>query len=318
METEPSRPTPELAAELLEVAVAAAELAGGLLRERFEAGGERTLATKSTPTDLVSEADFTAQRAIRGFLADRRPDDGFLGEEGGDAAGSTGLRWIVDPLDGTVNFLFGIPQWCVSVAVVDGGGPSGAGVGAGGVDRPERGGAGAESGGGAGAGGEGGAGTGGEGGAGAGGGGGAGVAGVVHDPMRGETFAGVRGELPRLNGAVMVPRAATDLRMAMIATGFAYDEEVRVEQGRVVAGLIDQVRDIRRFGSAALDMAWTAAGRYDAYYERGVKPWDVAAGEILCRAVGLEIREMPATDVLPYGIIVAPPALAGRLQDLVI
>ncbi len=267
MATEQTRPTPELAGELLDVAVAAAELAGRLLRERFEAGGEATLATKSTPTDLVSEADFTAQRAIRRLLDDRRPDDGFLGEEGGDATGSTGLRWIVDPLDGTVNFLFGIPQWCVSVAVVDADG---------------------------------------------------GLAGVVHDPMRRETFAGVRGDRPRLNGAVMVPRAATDLRMAMIATGFAYDAKVRVEQGRVVAGLVDQVRDIRRFGSAALDMAWTAAGRYDAYYERGVKPWDVAAGEILCRAVGLEIREMPATDVLPYGIIVAPPALVGQLHDLVV
>ncbi|HEY5197534.1 MAG TPA: inositol monophosphatase family protein [Solirubrobacteraceae bacterium] len=256
-----------LSTELLAVAVAAAELAGGLLRERFEAGGERTLATKSTPTDLVSEADLTAQRAIRGLLDERRPGDGFLGEEGGDAKGESGLRWIVDPLDGTVNFLFGIPQWCVSVAVCDSDG---------------------------------------------------GLAGVVFDPMRGETFAGVRGDRPRLNGSIMVPRSATDLRMAMVATGFGYDAEIRVAQGRVVAGLIDRVRDIRRFGSAALDMAWTAAGRYDAYYERGVKPWDVAAGEILCRSAGLELRDMPATQTLPYGILVAPPALAGELHDLVI
>ncbi|HWH11388.1 MAG TPA: inositol monophosphatase family protein [Solirubrobacteraceae bacterium] len=260
-------PADELANELLEVAIAAAELAGGLLRERFEAGGERTLATKSTPTDLVSEADLAAQRAIRGLLDERRPGDGFLGEEGGDAAGETGLRWIVDPLDGTVNFLFGIPQWCVSVAVLDSAG---------------------------------------------------GLAGVVHDPMRGETFAGVRGRPPRMNGSIMVPRAATDLRMAMVATGFGYDAEIRVAQGRVVAGLIDRVRDIRRFGSAALDLAWTAAGRYDAYYERGVHPWDIAAGEILCRSVGLELRDMPATESLPYGILVAPPVLAGELFDLVI
>jgi myo-inositol-1(or 4)-monophosphatase len=267
MDPEQSRSTEPLEAELLEVAVAAAELAGGLLRERFEAGGERTLATKSTPTDLVSEADFTAQRAIRGLLDDRRPGDGFLGEEGGDAVGQTGLRWIVDPLDGTVNFLFGIPQWCVSVAALDADG---------------------------------------------------GLVGVVHDPMRGETFAGIRGQPPRCNGSVMVPRAATDLRMAMVATGFGYDEKVRVEQGKVVARLIDRVRDIRRFGSAALDMAWTAAGRYDAYYERGVKPWDVAAGELLCRGVGLEIRDMPATEMLPYGILAAPPALAAELHGLVI
>ncbi|HEX3874487.1 MAG TPA: inositol monophosphatase family protein [Solirubrobacteraceae bacterium] len=267
MERQPSGPPPEIATELLAVAVAGAELAGGLLRERFEAGGELTLATKSTPTDLVSEADLTAQRAIRALLDERRPGDGFLGEEGGDASGSTGLRWIVDPLDGTVNFLFGIPQWCVSIAVEDADG---------------------------------------------------GVAAVVHDPMRGETFAGVRGELPRCNGVVMGPRQATDLGMAMVATGFGYDAKIRVEQGKVVARLIDRVRDIRRFGSAALDMAWTAAGRYDAYYERGVKPWDIAAGELLCRSVGLELRDMPATETLPYGILVAPPALAGELHDLVI
>jgi myo-inositol-1(or 4)-monophosphatase len=267
MESAREDATPEDAAELLEVAVAAAELAGGLLRERFEAGAERTVSTKSTPTDLVSEADFTAQRAIRGLLDERRPDDGFLGEEGGDAAGSTGLRWIVDPLDGTVNFLFGIPHWCVSVAVLDGVG---------------------------------------------------GVAGVVHDAMRGETFAGVRGETPRCNGRPIVPRGATDLRMAMVATGFGYDERVRVEQGQIVAGLIDRVRDIRRFGSAALDMAWTAAGRYDAYYERGVHAWDVAAGSVLCRGVGLELREMPATETLPLGIVVAPAALVDELYGLVI
>jgi myo-inositol-1(or 4)-monophosphatase len=267
MQPDETGSAPGLGAELLDVAVAAAEIAGRLLRERFEAGGERTLATKSTPTDLVSEADLAAQRAIRALLDERRPADGFLGEEGGDAAGSSGLRWIVDPLDGTVNFLFGIPQWAVSIAVCDAEG---------------------------------------------------GVAGVVHDPMRGETFTGLRGELPRCNGSVMVPRAPTDLRMAMVATGFGYDAKIRIEQGRVVANLIDRVRDIRRFGSAALDLAWTAAGRYDAYYERGVKPWDVAAGEILCRSVGLELRDMPATDTLPYGILVAPPVLAGELHALVV
>jgi myo-inositol-1(or 4)-monophosphatase len=267
MDRDQTRLAGDLPAELLEVAVAAAELAGSLLRERFEAGGERTLATKSTPTDLVSEADLTAQRAIRRLLDERRPGDGFLGEEGGDATGESGLRWIVDPLDGTVNFLFGIPQWAVSVAVRDADG---------------------------------------------------GVAGVVHDPMRGETFAAVRGEPPRLNGSIMVPRAASDLGMAMVATGFGYDAEIRAAQGAVVARLIDRVRDIRRFGSAALDMAWTAAGRYDAYYERGVKPWDVAAGELLCRSAGLELRDMPATETLPYGILVAPAALADELHRLVI
>src|ERR1700743_3786034 len=104
---------------LLDLAVAAARLAGGLLAERAGRGAERTVSAKSTPTDLVSEADLAAEHAIREVLAKRRPDDGFLGEEGGGEEGTSGLRWIVDPLDGTINFLFGIPQWCVSVAVAD-------------------------------------------------------------------------------------------------------------------------------------------------------------------------------------------------------
>jgi myo-inositol-1(or 4)-monophosphatase len=256
----------EIEDELLDVAVAAAERAGRLLRERFEAGPELSVETKTTPTDLVSEADYAAQRAIRETLDDRRPDDGFLGEEGGDVDGSTGLRWIVDPLDGTVNFLFGIPQWCVSVAVLDAGG---------------------------------------------------GLVGVVHDPIRRETFAGIRGQVPRLNGKVMVRRDASDLKTAMVATGFAYDAKVRAQQALVIGGLIDRVRDIRRFGSAALDMAWTAAGRYDAYFERTVKPWDIAAGKILCLGVGLELRDMPATPALPYGILAASPGLIGELYGLI-
>ncbi len=104
---------------LLEVAVDAARMAGALLAERVRHGSEQHVASKSTPTDLVSEADTSSERAIRELLAERRPDDGFVGEEGGSAQGTSGLRWVVDPLDGTINFLFGIPQWSVSVAVRD-------------------------------------------------------------------------------------------------------------------------------------------------------------------------------------------------------
>ncbi len=253
-------------AALVALAREAAVRAGALLLGRFEAGPERTVTTKSTQTDLVSEADFAAQRAIRELLDERRPGDGFLGEEGGDAAGSSGLRWIVDPLDGTVNYLFGIPQWCVSVAV-----------------RDERG-------------------T---------------LAGVVHDPIRDETFAGVRGGPATLNGRAIRGSAASDLGTAMVATGFAYDAGVRAEQGKVVAVLISEVRDIRRCGSAALDLAWTAAGRYDAYYERALSQWDLAAGELLCRCAGLELRELPATAVLAGGIMAAPAGLADALHAIV-
>jgi fructose-1,6-bisphosphatase/inositol monophosphatase family enzyme len=109
----------ETQTELLELAVEAARMAGGLLLERVRAGDERSVTSKSTPTDLVSEADLASERAIKQLLAERRPQDGFVGEEGGSEDGTSGLEWVVDPLDGTVNFLFGIPQWCVSVAVRD-------------------------------------------------------------------------------------------------------------------------------------------------------------------------------------------------------
>jgi len=267
-------------AALLEVAVEAATAAGALLASRAREGAERRVSAKSTPTDLVSDADLASERAIRELLAARRPDDGFVGEEGDDVEGSSGLSWVVDPLDGTVNYLFGIPQWCVSVAVRDAEGRV--------------------------------------------------LAGAIHDPNRDELFSAVRGGPARLSGPggtvelggdrAGVGRQrpwAGDLATAMVATGLAYDAEVRVAQGRVLAGLAGRVRDIRRFGSAALDLAWTAAGRYDAYFERTVKQWDIAAGVLLCEAAGLRVRELPARERLPWGILVAPPALCEELLALV-
>jgi len=258
-------------AELLKLARDAALWAGGLLLERFQEGEQRGVTSKSTPTDLVSEADLASERAIREMLGKLRPHDGFLGEEGGgEEHGSSGLRWVVDPLDGTVNFLFGIPQWCVSVAVQD-----------------ERG----------------------------------SLAGAIHDPCRGELFTAVRGEPPALEGPrgkrTLVSPLREDLATAMLATGLAYDARVRAAQAKVLTRLIPRVRDIRRFGSAALDLAWTAAGRCDAYFERTVKPWDIAAGTLICEGAGLEVVELPEREDLPWGILVAPPALCAPLLNLV-
>jgi myo-inositol-1(or 4)-monophosphatase len=251
---------------LLELAVSLARDAGALLLERFAGGRERALASKSTPTDLVSEADLASERLIRERLAVARPADSFLGEEGGGQDGSSGLTWIVDPLDGTVNFLFSIPQWCVSIAVAD--------------DRGS-------------------------------------LVGAIFDPCRDELFRATREEPPTLNGAPIAASERTDLASAMLATGFAYDARVRAAQAEVFARLVPCVRDIRRFGSAALDLAWTAAGRYDAYFERTVKPWDIAAGTLICERAGLTVRELPARERLPPGVLVAVPSLAGPLLELV-
>jgi myo-inositol-1(or 4)-monophosphatase len=282
-------PVGDSAQELLELACETAFKAGLLLRERFDQGNPKDVESKSTPTDLVSEADLASQRYIREELALRRPLDGFLGEEeGDDEPGESGLRWVVDPLDGTVNFLFGIPQWCVSVAVRD--------------DRGT-------------------------------------LAGAICDPLRGELFKVARGGKARMRSPIEYapheqapppsnwPRRLEEVELggsgreelatAMLATGLAYDARVRAAQGRVLARAIPRVRDIRRFGSAALDLAWTAVGRYDAYFERTVKPWDIAAGTLLCEAAGLEVVELPEHEDLPWGILVAPPALCGPLLELV-
>jgi myo-inositol-1(or 4)-monophosphatase len=249
-----------LSAQLLAVAEEAARAAGTILLERF--GTERALEqTKSSPTDLVSEADLLAERAIRDVLHERAPGDAIMGEEGEDTPGTTGRRWIVDPLDGTINFLFGIPQWAVSVACE-------------------------------------------------------GIAGVIFDPIHGELFAAAEGRAT-LNGAPLRASQPKDLASALVATGFGYEASVRAGQAETVAKVLPLVRDIRRAGAAALDLAWLAAGRLDAYYERGVKPWDTAAGELLCAAVGLEVRRIEPRDGLPGGMLVAPPALADQLAEFV-
>jgi myo-inositol-1(or 4)-monophosphatase len=264
--------------ELLEIAVEVASMAGELLLERTRQGAEREVSSKSTPTDLVSEADRTSERAIRALLSERRPGDGFLGEEEGSVDSDSGLSWVVDPLDGTVNFLFGIPQWCVSVAVNDAAGA---------------------------------------------------LAGAVFDPNRNELFTATRHGRPMLSGPagtveLMGPQARgpaepaqEELSGMMVATGLAYDANVRAAQAKVLARLAPRVRDIRRFGSAALDLTWTAAGRYDAYFERTVKQWDIAAGALICERAGLSVLELPLGEDLPWGILVARAGVAERLLELV-
>src|SRR6185312_9886810 len=223
--------------------------------------------TKTTATDPVSDADRAAETAIRRVLAAHRPGDAILGEEGGETAGDGGVRWIVDPLDGTVNYLFRYPQWSVSVAAEDADGT---------------------------------------------------IAGVVLDVLRDEQLSAARSGSLLLDGAAVAgrPRAAT-LDLALVATGFAYDAAVRARQAEVLQRVLPRVRDVRRGGSAALDLAWTALGRCDAYWERGVKTWDVAAGALLCARAGLELHELAPADGMPAGLLAAPPAFAGELLALV-
>ncbi|HUA07193.1 MAG TPA: inositol monophosphatase family protein [Solirubrobacteraceae bacterium] len=252
--------------ELLAVAREAADAAAGELRARF---GERAsgVRSKSTPTDLVSDADVAAESAIRAVLAERRPGDAILGEEGGET-GEGEFRWVVDPLDGTINYLYGIPAFAVSVAC-----ESASGV----------------------------------------------LAGVVLDPIRDERFEATRSGEPTLNGEpIRADGRAESLGVAMVATGFGYDPAVRAAQAQVLLRVLPHVRDIRRVGAAALDLCWCALGRLDAYYERGINPWDVAAGGLVAARSGLAVRDLAPADGEPAGTVAAPPSLIDELVGLIV
>jgi myo-inositol-1(or 4)-monophosphatase len=203
--------------ELLALAVELAEAAGTLLLEGRDQV-RTTVETKTTRTDMVTEMDRASESYIAAALRERRPGDALLGEEGTAAPGVTGVRWVVDPLDGTTNYLYGLPTFGVSIAAeIDG----------------------------------------------------LAVAGVVHDPVVGETFAAARGQGASLNGIPLTVEGAPDLATALVGTGFSYDAAERGRQAALLRRVLPAVRDIRRVGAAAVDLCWVAAGRLDAFYERG-------------------------------------------------
>ncbi len=253
------------ASSLLATAVVAAEAAGDLLLSRFRAPA-RGVERKSSTTDMVSDADRDAEAMIREILAKARPDDAILGEEEGERAGASGLRWVIDPLDGTTNFLFGLPQWCVSVACEDSAG---------------------------------------------------GLVGVVHDPCHQETFVASRGNGAFLGADRLSVSEKVDLSDALIATGYSYLPEERAAEAVQLERVLPRVRDIRRLGSAALDLAWTAGGRFDGYYETPTHHWDWAAGVVLVREAGGLVGELPAVGPSGPGLVAAGNGLYDALVELV-
>ncbi|MCW2691871.1 MAG: suhB [Mycobacterium sp.] len=255
-------------ADLLTLALAVADEAGALAvaaRER-----DLDVDTKSSATDVVTAADRAVEELITTRLLDARPDDGVLGEEGADSSGTSGVRWVVDPIDGTVNYLYRLPGWAVSIAAeVDG--------------RI--------------------------------------VAGVVHQATTGTTYSAVLGggalrraadgTLTELTGS-----AVDELPQALVATGFGYVVERRTVQAQLVAQILPRIRDIRRFGAASLDLCWSATGQVDAFYERGLNPWDLAAGGLIAAEAGLRVEGLAGAPAGYDLTIAAPPALFGPLHDL--
>ena len=227
---------------------------------------ELEVETKSTPTDVVTSMDKAAEHLLHERLLGERPGDGLLGEEGADQAGSTGIRWVVDPLDGTVNYLYRIPLWGVSVAAED-------------ADAGQT------------------------------------VVGVIITPESGEGFIGIRGRGAwRIVGDIgerMSVRSCSELSQAMVATGFGYAPSRRVSQAEVLREVIPSVRDIRRTGCAVVDFTWLARGRTDAYYERGLNPWDVAAGALIAHEAGAVVRQLDEADSGTF--VAAVPEIADEL-----
>lgn len=255
--------------ELLEIARQVATTAGELAA-RCRVAGVEIAASKSSPEDIVTLADRETEALIRSMLADARPNDGFLGEETGSSVGSSGLTWVVDPIDGTVNYLYNAPHWAVSIAVVEG------------EPEPTTWSA---------------------------------LAGVVVNPVIGEIFTATLGGGAFL-GSRRLQVAEAELALALVATGFSYQSEVRVKQAALLARLIGQVRDVRRTGTASLDLCAVACGRLNAFYEQGLKPWDHAAGALIAREAGARVSGLGGAPASAELLLAAPAFLAAQLERL--
>ncbi len=255
-------------ANLRELAVELATAAGALAlvgRRSLGVGQPIDHDTKSSPTDPVTEFDRAAETLIVDTLRSRRPDDSIVGEEGADHSGSSRFEWHIDPIDGTANFVYDLPAWCTSVAVVDEHGP---------------------------------------------------LAGAVFAPVTDELFSAARGCGATLNGERIRCSTATQLATALVGTGFSYSPTVRELQARRLATLLPRVRDVRRLGSAALDLCLVASGRLDAYYEEHLNSWDYAAGALIAAEAGAVTSNFgdgpPGTDA----VVAAAPQLHGVLHAL--
>jgi len=225
--------------------------------------------TKSSPIDVVTKMDTDSEQLLRNLIGAARPQDGILGEEGDAVVGTSGLTWVVDPIDGTVNYLYGLPSYAVSVAVVAGAPDPATWVV---------------------------------------------IAGCVHRVLDGATYTAGRGRGAYLDGVRIGVNEARPLSHSLVGTGFGYTTERRRAQGAVVAALLPRVRDIRRIGSAALDLCAVASGNLDLHYERGLKPWDLAAGQLIATEAGAVVTglyDLPATEQMT----VAGPA--ASVADLV-
>ena len=247
--------------ELEIIARDVARLASDSVRAKL--GTAREIGTKSTPTDTVTSADLETEGLIRDALRLATPGASIIGEEGTDVEGTSDIGWIIDPIDGTVNFLYELPVVAVSIAA---------------TRKDEV------------------------------------IAGAVADVLRMEVFTASRGHGARLNWRDIRTSTVSDIAESLIATGFSYSSQRRGTEAEIVTRILPVARDIRCFGSAALNLAWVACGRVDGYWESDTNRWDIAAGVLLAEEAGA-IVELDATAT--GSVLAAPPALVDALRQLV-
>ncbi len=254
----------DISRQLCDLASRLAVAAGDLVLEGRKSG-LTSISTKSSDTDVVTEYDRASEHLIVEGLSAERPDDAVVGEEGTDATGASGIRWLIDPIDGTTNYQYDLPGYAVSIAALA-------------QDRP--------------------------------------IAAAVYIPTSRELFTASVGDGARLNGSPINCGTLTSIQHALVATGFSYQIERRREQALRVAQVIPRIRDIRRFGAAAVDLCYLACGRFDVYYEQWLGPWDWAAGELIAREAGCRTGRFDGGPIDSTGVLAANPALFDQMVEL--
>jgi myo-inositol-1(or 4)-monophosphatase len=249
-------------AELERVASDAARAAAEIVTSAY--GQPRAVGHKSSPTDVVTQTDLRAEELLRRLLLAATPHAGIVGEEGGKTVRGARLQWVIDPLDGTINFLYGVPLFAVSIAAA--------------IDGEI-------------------------------------VAGAVVDVLRGEVFSAHRGGGARCDGPPISASSCESLAEALVATGFSYHSELRDLQGEVAHRLLSRARDLRCFGSAALELCWVACARVDGYFQRDTEIWDRAAGALIAEESGAR-TEMPCPENDDL-VLAAAPGVFEELRAVV-
>lgn len=254
-----------LGAELRQIAETLARQAGDMALSGRKSG-DVTATTKSSPTDMVTQYDKASEVLITAGLAQLRPNDAIVGEEGASVDGNSGITWHIDPIDGTTNFFFDLPMWAVSIGAVDSSGP---------------------------------------------------LAGAVYVPALGEMFSAARNEGATMNGVPIAIRDNAALSDALVCTGFSYRVSERQAHAQRVAKMVTQVRDIRRFGAAAVDLCFVACGRLDAYFEEHLHSWDLVAGQVIATEAGALITDYAGQPVTPRQVLATTPHIQKELIALI-